>query len=259
MQLTPNKLRAKLANGQCVTGSVAFSWSPYVVDVAGQAGLDFIRIDTEHSWRRDDALEHLVRAALLGGVVPIVRIDRDDPYLVRKALEIGAGGIIVPDICTVEEAEAVVSAAKFAPRGSRGYSGMCLSAGWGAKAGPEWVAWSDSEPMIGIMIENIVAMDHIEEIMAVDGIDFALFGPADFSMSLGLGEPKTNDERVQSAIRQTIAAAHKAGKHISLGVGMDPDSIKKYADLGIDMLELGSDLGAVSAAWKSAVAGAEGG
>jgi 4-hydroxy-2-oxoheptanedioate aldolase len=252
MERKPNKLRAKLANGQRVTGTAVFSWSPNVVDTAGLTGLDYVRIDTEHAWRQDDMLEHLIRAALLADVVPIVRMDRDDPYLVRKALEIGAGGIVVPNICSVDDAKAVVQAAKFPPLGNRGYSSICLSAGWGANGGADWVEWSNSEPLVGVLIENIAAMDSIDQIMAVDGVDFALFGPADFSMSLGLGAPKPNDERVQDAIVKTIAAAHKSGKHFSLGVGTQADNIKKYADLGVDMLEVGSDLGVIRSAWQQA-------
>jgi len=174
-----------------------------------------LRIDTEHCWRQDEALENLIRAALMGDVVPIVRIDRDNPYLARKVLEIGAGGIIAPDICSVEDAEAVVQSTKFPPRGIRGYSGNCWSGSWGDQTGAEWVKWSDSEPMIGIMIENVAAMENIGHIMAVDGIDFALFGAADFPMSLGLGGPKASDERVQKATQDTVAAARKSGKHVS--------------------------------------------
>lgn len=250
----PNAVREKLANGQPVTGTAVFSWSPYIVDAAGFAGLDYLRIDTEHVWRQDSMLEHLVRAAHLGGVLPIVRIDRDNPYLARKALEIGAGGIIVPDISSVAEAEAVVRAAKFPPRGERGFSNYCFSAGWGAEDAAEWVTWSDREPLVGIMIENVEAMARIDDIMAVDGIDFALFGPADYSMSLGLGAPRAQDERVQAAIKETVAAAHKAGKYVSLGVGTERANIEKYLALGIDMLELGADLAIVSAGWTRATA-----
>ena len=217
MDRAPNKLREKLGRGQRVTGSAVLSWSPYVVDAAGLAGLDFVRIDTEHAWAQDATLEHLIRAAIMGDVVPIVRVDRDNPYLVRKALEIGAGGIIVPDVSSVEDAEAVVQAAKFPPRGHRGYSGHVWSAGWGAKAGAEWVQWSNREPMIGIMIENTAAVDRVDEIVVVDGIDFVFFGPADYSMSLGLGAPNPQDERVQAAIAKTVAATHRAGKYIALG------------------------------------------
>ena len=252
MNIQPNALRKKLAAGKCAAGAAVFSWSPNVIDAAVIAGLDYIRIDTEHAWRKDDSLEHLIRAAVAGGIVPIVRVDRDDPYLVRKALEIGAGGIIVPDVCTVQQARSVVQAAKFPPLGNRGLSRNCWSAAWGATPADEWVQWSNREPMIGIMIENVEAMSSIDAIVAVDGIDFVLFGPADFSMSLGLAAPDANDARVQAAISTTASAVREQGKHFSLGVGTDPATIERYMGLGVDMLELGNDLGILRASWARA-------
>ena len=246
----PNRVREKLDRGKLVTGSVIYSWSPNVMEVAGLAGLDFIRIDNEHAWRQDSSAENLIRAAVIAGVVPIMRVDRDNPYLVRKALEIGAGGIIVPDVSTPEQAEDVVKAAKFPPRGIRGYSGNCWSGGWGAKAGSEWVKWSDSEPLVGIMVENVKAMECIDQIVSVDGVDFVLFGPADYSMSLGLGRPVKNDERVQSALRATIEAAGKVGKYVMINPGTDPEQIRKYVDLGVTMLELSNDLGILRSVWE---------
>ena len=249
MQKKPNKVRAKLAQGGYVTGSVIYTWSPNVMEAAGLGGLDFMRIDNEHAWRQDNSAEHLMRAAVIADVVPIMRVDRDNPYLIRKALEIGAGGIIVPDVNTPEGAEAVVKASKFPPRGIRGYSGNCWSGGWGSKAGAEWVQWSDTEPMIGVMIENVKAMDCIDEIVAVDGIDFVLFGPADYSMSLGLRKPAKNDERVQAALKKTITATRKAGKHVMFNPGIDTDEIQKYVEMGITMLELSNDLGILRSVW----------
>jgi 4-hydroxy-2-oxoheptanedioate aldolase len=257
--MKPNALRQKLVNGHRAMGAAVFSWSPNVIDVAASAELDYVRIDTEHAFRRDNMLEQLVRAANLGNIVPIVRIDKGDPYLARKVLEIGAGGIIVPNICTPTEAQAVVRSAKFPPDGDRGYSSNCWSADWGANSGEEWVLWSNREPMIGIMIESVAAMDALEDILAVDGIDFVLFGPADFSMSLGLGAPRPQDARVLSAIKETVRAAHNVGKFVSLGIGTNQDNIKSHLALGIDMLELGNDLGIIRAAWADAKSSAESG
>ncbi len=245
----PNKVRDKLLNNQLVTGSVVYSWSPNVMDAAGLAGLDFMRIDNEHAWRQDSSAEHLIRAAVSADVMPIMRVDRDNPYLVRKALEIGAGGIIVPDVNSPAQAEEVVKAAKFPPWGIRGYSSNCWSAGWGTAGGADWVKWSNTEPMIGVMIESVGAMDCVEEILAVDGLDFVLFGPADYSMSLGLGKPAKNDERVQEALQKTIAAAHKVNKHVMFNPGVDSDEIKRYIDMGVTMLELGNDLGIIHSVW----------
>ena len=249
MALEPNTLRKKLNDGQVVAGSVIYSWSPEVMDQAGMAGLDYMRIDSEHGWRRDGFMDFVVRTALAVGVVPILRVDRDDPYLVRKALEIGAGGVIVPDVHTVEDARAVVSASKFPPRGIRGYGAICFAGGWGTRSGAEWAEWNDTQPLIGVNIENVKAMDHIDEILAVEGLDFVLYGPSDFSMSLGVGRPlPMTDERIEEPLKRIIAAARKSGKHVSVTAG-DRAGMHKYAAMGVTMLEVSNDLAVVRAAW----------
>jgi 4-hydroxy-2-oxoheptanedioate aldolase len=253
MGLKANKLRAKLNDGHLVCGSVIYSWSPAIMDQAGFAGLDFIRIDSEHTWRQDGAMEDIVRAALAAAVAPVLRVDRENPYLIRKALEIGAEGIIVPDARSVEDVKDVVRASKFPPRGIRGYGSNSVAGGWGTEPGLEWVEWSDREPMIGIMIEHVEVMDCLDDIFAVDGLDFALFGPSDYSMSLGVGTGLgVDDERIVDAVSKTCAAAKKAGKHVMLGLGMDAATVKRYADIGVTMMEMGNDAALVREAWTVA-------
>lgn len=244
----PNKMRAKLNAGQCVLGSAIYSYSPNVVEAAGYTGIDFLRIDTEHAWRQDDSLDHMIRAALIADVVPIVRVDRDDPYLIRKALELGAGGIVVPHATTVKDVEDVVRASKFPPKGIRGYAGLTLAAGWGSRSGAEYKKWSDTEPMIGVMIESVSAMKCIDEMLAVEGLDFVLFGPGDYSMSLGLDAPQKDHPDVQEGLRRTCEAAQKAGKHVMFGVGLNDEAIEKYVGIGVTMLEFPHDLKLVRAA-----------
>lgn len=219
--------------------------SPAVVEAAGFAGIDFVRIDTEHTWRRDESLDHMIRAAIVADVVPIVRVDKHGPEPIRKALETGAGGIVVPQIASVEEARAVVRASKFPPLGTRGYGGLCQSGEWGGPAGDEWIRWSDTQPMIGIMVETASAMDCIDEMMAVEGLDFVLFGPADYAMSLGLGAPDGAHPKVQDGLQRTIAAASAAGKHVMFGVGTQDQTIAKGIEMGVTMLELAHDVAIV--------------
>jgi 4-hydroxy-2-oxoheptanedioate aldolase len=249
MDREPNKLRSKLATGRPVTGSVMYSWSPSVMEVAGYAGLDFMRVDNEHAWRQDSTMEHLMRAAHCAGIVPLVRVDKGNPYLIRKVLEIGAGGVIVPNVRTVEEARAAVEASKFPPLGSRGYSGQCWSAGWGTRADEEWIAWSDSEPMIGVMIENQQALASVDDIFALDGLDFALFGPADYAMSLGWRKTAKDSDEVQAALRRTIDAAQRANKHVMLGMAIDHAEIRRYAEMGVTMFEFMGDMSVLRAGW----------
>ncbi len=238
----PNKVREKLKRGQRVIGTAIYSSSPNVVEAAGYAGIDFIRIDTEHNWRQDDSLEHMLRAAAITDTVAIVRIDRDDPQLVRKALEIGAGGVLVPHVYTVEYAEEIVASAKFPPRGTRGFGNLCSSGAWGTIPAQEWVDWSDTEPLVGVMIESVQAIEHVDRILAVDGLDFVLFGAADYSMSLGLRAPQVDHPEVQDGLRRTVRAAQASGKHVMFGVGYDEEKARGWAELGVTMLEFAHDV-----------------
>ncbi len=249
MERKPNKLRKKLGAGELVTGTVLYSWSPNVVDAAGYAGLDFIRLDLEHTFSTYTSMEHIMRACYIADVVPIMRVDKETIHMVRKALEVGAGGVLVPDVESVAEVEEIVAETKFPPVGKRGYSGNILAAGFGARGGKDWVEFSNAEPMVGVMIENVHAMQCIEDICAVEGLDFVQFGPSDYSMSLGLGKPDWNHPDVQDAIQKTVTVAREAGKHIALGVGQDQGKIQNALDMGIDMLELANDLGVVRKVW----------
>ncbi|MBV1869112.1 MAG: hypothetical protein KUG69_14605 [Marinosulfonomonas sp.] len=253
MKREKNKLKAKLDNGQVAVGSAMYSWSPNTMEVAGYSGLDFMRIDTEHAWRRDAEIENLIRAAYMTNIVPLIRLDGNDPNLPGKAFEIGAGGIIVTDIETVEAAKQLVANCKFPPMGRRGYSGNCWSGGWGARAGGDWVAWSNQELLVGVMVENPETIDRVQDILAVPGIDFALFGPADYSMAFGQGKPLKQDDRVTDALHKTIAAAKATGTHVMFNPGSSNEAIATAAEMGVTMIEVGNDLGLVRSAWSKAV------
>jgi 4-hydroxy-2-oxoheptanedioate aldolase len=253
VELKPNPLREKLAAGKTVTGACLFSWSPIVADVAGSAGLEWVRIDNEHAWQQDDSAIEMIQAAERAGVVPILRIDRENPYLIRKALELGAGGILIPDVNTAAQAGEIVDAAKFPPLGKRGFSTFCWSARWGGVDGREWAEWSNREPMIGVMIENVAVLPELDAIMATEGIDFAYFGPADYSMSLGLGAPDKNHKDVQGALDNLIEAAEKHGKYVAYNPGADGEELKKAEARGIKMLEAGNDCVILRNAWKKSV------
>lgn len=253
MENRPNRLRARLAKDGIATGCMIFSWSPNMVEAAGTSGIDYVRIDAEHAWRQDGMLEHMIRAAETVGVTAMVRMDNGYPQLLRKALEIGAGAVLVANVGTVAEAEAVADAARFPPRGSRGFSGYCRSGHWNSIPAPEWIRWSNDEPMVGIMIEHIDAMDQVDDIMAVDGIDFVNFGPADFAMSLGLPGPDRNEARVHASFLRTIEAARKHGKHTMCNVPTSAEQVSRHAELGLTILELGFDVDYVRNGLKAAI------
>jgi len=139
-----NRLKEILEDGSLAVGSCVYSSSPALVELMGYCGLDFCRIDNEHSWRKDESAESMVRAAVISGVVPLLRVDHDKD-VIRKALEIGAGGILIPHVITPEEMEDAVSAAKFPPRGIRGMGSLNFSGRWGTVGAKEYIRWSDEE------------------------------------------------------------------------------------------------------------------
>ena len=249
--LGKNRLKETLEEGKLAVGSCIYSCSPALVELAGFCGLDFCRIDNEHSWRRDESAENMIRAATVSGIVPLLRVDRDDPNVVRKALEIGAGGILVPHINTREEVEDVVRAAKFPPRGERGIGTLCFSAHWGTEKVTDLIKWSNKEQLIGIMIEDYRAINQLEEVMSVKELDYVLFGASDYSTSIGLpGE--TNHPKVMDALQKTIEAAERHGKYVCKGVGRPwVENTKKFVEMGCHMIEIGHDITILKSIWST--------
>jgi 2-keto-3-deoxy-L-rhamnonate aldolase RhmA len=247
-----NRLKEILEDGGLAVGSCVYSSSPALVELMGYCGLDFCRIDNEHSWRRDESAENMIRAATISGIVPLLRIDRDDPNVVRKAMEIGVGGIIVPHVLTAGEVEDVVRMAKFPPRGERGIGTLCFSGRWGTASVTDWIRWSDEEQLIGVMIEDYRAMEHIEEIMAVEGLDYVLFGPSDFSVSIG-HPGESNHPKVMEALTETIRAADRHGVWVCKGVGYPwVENARKMVEMGCHMIEIGHDASILRAIWSTA-------
>jgi len=255
MSLAPVKLRQKVFGSGGVAAGVALaSFSPEVMDAAGLAGLDFVRIDHEHAFRRDTATETLVRVGLARGVAAVVRIDRAEPELAPKLLEIGAEGVIVAGVRSAEEARAVVTAARFPPLGERGFSPNCVSASWGTVDPGDWIAWSNTQPLVGVTVENPAAVAEIDAIVAIPGLDFVQFGWADFSVASGLPRPEKFHPNVAAARRTVFTAARRAGKHIMMGIEQEPGAVADALKMGVRMLEFGRDLAALMRSWKGAIA-----
>jgi 4-hydroxy-2-oxoheptanedioate aldolase len=250
-----NKLRKILKDGGTAIGTCLDSFSPGVAEVAGYSGLDFVRIDTEYSWRRDESLENMIRACAVSGTSPLVRVEKGQPYLISKAFQAGADAILVCDVNGYDEARDIVRAARFAPKGVRGYNTFTPGGRWGFDGGKAWVDWCDSELMVGIMVENQEVLAELDKVMAIDGLDYCFFGPSDFSMSLGFREPRKNDPKVQDAMKRTCEIAARHGKWVCLPLA-EPfaKEAKHYGDMGFRMMELGHDMSVLSSVWKRSLA-----
>jgi 2-dehydro-3-deoxyglucarate aldolase len=179
-------IKQQLANKQLCIGSWVNSASPIVAELMSSAGFDFLTVDAEHSAVDLARTQVLFQAIKSGnpGCVPIVRLAGNIYSETKRYMDAGAVGVIAPFINTAEQARELVRAVKYPPEGMRGV-GFCRANGYGARL-DEDVAASNSESFICVQIEHVRAVENINEILAVPGIDAVFIGPYDLSASMGI-------------------------------------------------------------------------
>ncbi len=240
-----NVLKEKMKKGP-VFGMTIYSGAPAVVEALGHFGYDFAFIDAEHSPMAVTDLREIILAARIAGVSPLVRVTRPDEIEIRKALEMGAEGVIVPHVKTKEDMEICVRGAKFPPKGRRGYDSTVRSAGYGYanyNAG-EYIEHSNDTELVIPMAEDFEFMDNIDEIMDVEGIDAINFGPADFALSKNIRIfYDINQEDVQLAMSE-IAKRTKARGMGLMAPAVPPtiENAQTLIDRGVNMLIMGNDM-----------------
>src|SRR6516165_1781691 len=187
--MRPNPIRQKLARGEQVMGMMHFTASPMIVEVMASAGLDFAIIDMEHSPVDLGTAAHLVRAADAVGLTPFLRVPSVDAGLIKKVLNLGVRGIVIPH-ATVESCKAAVEACFYPPRGDRGSCPAVRSAGYGQADWNFHMRRANDEVVIVPLIEDKATLDRIEEIMPLKGVDIIFLGPFDLSVALGVPKAK---------------------------------------------------------------------
>lgn len=229
-----------------VFGMTIYSGSAAIVEALGHLGFDFAFIDAEHSPIEVTDLREIILAARHAGVSPLVRVTKPCEIEIRKALEMGAEGVIVPHVKTKEDMEICVNGAKFPPKGRRGYDATVRSARYGYKnfnAG-EYIENSNETELVIPMAEDFEFMDNIDEIFEVEGIDTINFGPADFALSKNIRVfYDMNQPEVQAAMSE-ISERCKA-KNIGLMAPAVPptkDNIQTLINRGVNMVICGSDM-----------------
>ncbi|RRK33984.1 2,4-dihydroxyhept-2-ene-1,7-dioic acid aldolase [Schaedlerella arabinosiphila] len=244
-----------------VFGVTIYSGCPQFIELLGYAGFDFAFIDAEHCPWETTGLHEAVLAARSVGISPLVRVTSPDMIEIRKALEMGAEGVIVPHVRTVEEMEICVKGAKFPPIGRRGFDVNVRAAQYGFDlGGVEFYEEANRTELVIPMAEDFEFTDQLDEMMSVQGIDAINFGPADFSMSLNCksntsGENSfydLNDSPADVAMKEIIAKARS--KEIGVMAPAVPptyENAKKLIDKGVNMVIMGNDLGNYAAALKT--------
>ncbi|MCA1336164.1 HpcH/HpaI aldolase family protein [Pseudooceanicola marinus] len=177
--------------------------SPAVTEVLCLAGVDFLCADSEHSSFRGEVLSNVLRAAGCHDTPVLVRVADAVPHLIAEALDAGAAGVMVPRVSDAETARACVAAARFPPQGVRG-AGPGRGAGYGYRMAEVIEA---PAPLIGVQVETLGALDTLEEILAIEGLDYLMIGPADLGLALRAGRPDLSLDAAIVQVRDACAAA----------------------------------------------------
>lgn len=245
-----NPLKQKLSDGKYTCGSWVSLCSPLGAEVMGMVGFDWLLIDMEHGSGDIQTLIHQLQGiAAAGATVPIVRVPWNDPVVIKRVLDAGAMGVMVPGVRTVAEAEQAIAATRFAPEGIRGVAANTRAARFGLDG--EFLATANDQIALFLQIENREAVDNIDPILDLPGIDVAFIGPNDLSSDMG-HRGNAGHADVQAAIALVEQAAN--ARHIPLGtVSRNWEGAAAMLDKGYRAMSIMGDIPLMLQAAQSGV------
>lgn len=205
-----------------------------VVESLARAGFDYVAIDCQHGATGQDSLTNAIAAVELGGSTPIVRVAANEPAMIQRALDLGGSGVIVPDVGSAEDAQAAADACRYPPAGRR--SAGQIRGGFGLRAD------ADREVLCIVMIETSTALDAIDAIVSVRGVDAVYFGTVDMALSLGIdADGGTTEQRLAEAMSRTVCACRRRGV-VAGRPAVTPDDARQALEQGFQFVNVGADL-----------------
>ncbi|CAM2813559.1 HpcH/HpaI aldolase family protein [Campylobacter hyointestinalis] len=232
-------LKNKLKNSQLTIGSWIMIGNPISIEVMSLAGFEWLVVDMEHTSIELDTAQTLIATIQANGMKALVRVSKNEEVVIKKVLDMGADGIIVPMVCSRDDAIQAVNYAKYPPVGKRGV-GLYRASKYGVNF-EAYKKWVNEELVIIAQIEHIDAVRNIDEILQVEGIDATIIGPYDLSGSMGYpGEFERED--VKAAVQKTLDKCKQynipSGFHV---VDTDPKKLQQKIDQGCVFLAYGID------------------
>ncbi|NPV69890.1 MAG: hypothetical protein HPY55_04460 [Firmicutes bacterium] len=234
------KFKQALREGRAVVGCTVSINSPEIVEACGLVGFDFAFIDAEHAPFNERECQTLVMAADVVSMASLIRTPDNNPRQILKLMDIGASGIIVPDVETAEDASRAVKAVKYVPLGERGLSSV-RSARYslGGSLG-DYTAASNAESVVICMVESKRAVENIDEILDCELVDGVIIGTTDLSNSFGVAGQRNSPE-VNKAVEHVVSRARAVGKPYGAVVRGD-ENPKQYLEQGYTII-IGSGMG----------------
>lgn len=248
--MIPNRIRQHWAAGRPVINGWLGIANGFTAEIMAAQGYDSLTVDIQHGIVDYQNAVAMFQAMRASGTVPLARVPWLEPGAIMKVLDSGAYGVICPMVNTREQAERLVSYVRYPPKGTRSFgpTRMTLS------AGADYAAHANDEVLCLAMIETAEAMDNLEDIVGVAGLDGVYVGPADLTLGVTNGRLAPGFDREEpemiDAIRRILAAAHGAGIRAALHTGT-PDYAARALEWGYDMVTISSDARLLAAAARA--------
>jgi 2-dehydro-3-deoxyglucarate aldolase len=236
--LRSNNVKRKLKAGLPSIGSWITIAHPSIAEIMALAGFDWLTIDAEHGAIGIESVQVLMQAMSRTDTVALVRVGGSDRSIVTRVLDAGAEGVVFPMILTEDDALRAVRSVKFPPEGTRGV-GLARAHGYSEEGRDQYLKYANEEILIVVQIEHITAVDNIDRILAVGGIDAVYIGPSDLSASMGL-LGQCDHPSVLKEIKRVCAAAARAG--VPLGIPANkPEEVRACISEGYQFIQVGVD------------------
>jgi 2-keto-3-deoxy-L-rhamnonate aldolase RhmA len=211
--------------------------SPMVSRYLAKMGWDWIVLDMQHGSMSFETAYECVQTIRAGGARPIVRVGIDRPFEVQRALDIGAGGVVIPMVNSLATAREMARAAKYPPQGERSFGSDAAIV-----QGADYHEQANAETLLLVQVEHKDAVAVVEEMLAIDGVDGCFVGPTDLALSMGLSRHGYANHADHRAAMQRIVAAAKTTGKLACCNTYDPDDFAEKAQAGYDAITLMSDV-----------------
>jgi 4-hydroxy-2-oxoheptanedioate aldolase len=239
VDLPLNTFKAALARGDLQIGLWSSLCSSIAAEVVAYSGFEWILIDTEHSPNEPLLVLAQLQAMQAGRAAPIVRPAWNDLVLIKRSLDLGAQTLLIPFVQTAEEAQRAVASCRYPPAGIRGITTTSRGSCYGRIT--DYLERANAEICVLVQIETREALEEVEAIASVEGVDGVFIGPADLSASLGhIGDPRHPE--VQAAIEDAAKRLTALGKPAGI-LGPTEAEARRYIEWGYRFVAVGSDLG----------------